>query len=441
MTTNGTAGAGTTRDWEARKNSQGQLQVYMGHQCIVHNLSEADAPRIAARHNEQLPVAVAAESGAQDFAATAKEWAGKMVQEPVAEPTACYALLGPFHSGNAKLFELRTGNGDRPDYIARACRQYIYDALCAAYARGVAAGRDADLCIPVVPEKVMYALTRAVECPYLTGCLDCKANLREALMEAKEIEGKCQMCGGNGKGPIPGDKAENDEDPPCPVCGGTGYSDKVLRDAAPTPAAAPGLATLLSPGDEYKLKCERWRARKEQWAARRAQPPAAATARVNQVEPVFPDDRKGLIDKAAAESEPSLSVGGLAAEVGFLRKPGTGVLRNPKFPFTTAAAGGEAAVPASVAERATARWFTPEQVVELTDGVARRLAALRANDAPVPPAPGVLCKCGHPFSQHMGYTMEGGSSSVHCPTACSTMSCRCKAFTYGAPAPSPGARP
>jgi transcriptional regulator with XRE-family HTH domain len=47
---------------------------------------------------------------------------------------------------------------------------------------------------------------------------------------------------------------------------------------------------------------------------------------INQVEPVFPKDRDALIRLSATEQEPSLSVGGLAIELGLLRAPGSGML-------------------------------------------------------------------------------------------------------------------
>lgn len=357
MTTNGTAGAGTTAKFAGPDGMLFERYSNGGVRCRLPNGTEWSGLYITGKDFAAAAawltalVAVAAESGAQAMTPEAQlsmigelcDSVGIEREWPV-DPVAPGKPRGLTTLG--RVLWLR----DR--YAA------MRNAEDAAYARGVAAGRDADLCIPVVPEKVMYALTRAVECTCLTGCYDCKANLREALMEAKAVEGKCQGCGGSGKGPVPGDKAENDEDPPCSTCAGTGYSDKKLRDAAP--AAAPGLATP----DEERAILDLLKAYGEA-RADRAQPPAAATA------------TGGLFHATSTPGyvEKGWWVGPFETEAvarGYARRP--------------AAAGGAAAVPASVADMKEAEsrvdvrryrgWLHPENR-SLEDDLLNAVSYLR----------------------------------------------------------------
>lgn len=196
----------------------------------------------------------------QGFDATAREWADRMLWPEDQVPSRHgvdmpRAILGPLcltKGSGGEAFEVRQGGGKNNTNVRKVLHGYIATALTAAYARGRedAERETADLLIPTIPGKVMYVLTRAVECPYLTGCNDCRMNLREALGVAKEVEGKCQSCGGGGKGPAP----ENDEDPPCPTCAGTGLSDKVMRDADTIAAdAGAGLPSPEEVAEETRI--------------------------------------------------------------------------------------------------------------------------------------------------------------------------------------------
>src|SRR4051812_24581655 len=164
MTTNGTAGAGTTRDRNvaaviekhAQRAATG-LRKYgvtterddlSTAQWLQHLQDELMDGAVYVQRLLAAPVAVAAESGAQaTFAATAKEWAAKMVLYDGKSLDKGYILCG-LHGDQIGMMGRLTA-----PMTADLYRRALESALCAAhaagdatgYARGVAAGRDGAL--------------------------------------------------------------------------------------------------------------------------------------------------------------------------------------------------------------------------------------------------------------------------------------------------------